>query len=85
MRKQKKVKEQMIFPTEDKALAKKRKDKFTDIKFMDLKNDVEWGIVADRLFMQYITGKVPRGFLIEDKKFSKTFEQVFDNLWKISK
>lgn len=84
-RKKKHIKERMIFPKEDKALAKKRSDKLTDIKFMDLKNEVEWGIIGNKLFMQYITGKTPRGFLIEDKKFSQTFEQVFDNLWKTAK
>ena len=36
-------------------------------------------------FLQYTTGKVPRGFLIKDEKFAKTFEQVFDNLWEIAK
>lgn len=84
-RKKKQIKENMIFPKEDKSLAKKREDKLTNIKFMDLKNEVEWGIVGNKLFMQYITGKTPRSFLIEDKKFSQTFEQVFDNLWKLAK
>ena len=85
LRKKKEVKERIIFPKEDMKLAKKRKNKYTEIKFMELKNDVEWGVANDMAFFQYITGKVPRGFLIKDKKFSKTFEQVFDQLWKKAK
>jgi len=80
-----KIKEQMIFPPHEKELAKKREKQLSDVKFMDLKNDAEWGIIGDKFFMQYITGETPRGFLIQDEKFAKTFEQVFDNLWKIAK
>jgi sugar-specific transcriptional regulator TrmB len=79
------IKQQMIFPFEDKKLAEKREKQLSEIKFMDLKNDVEWGVVGNQLFMQYITGNTPRGFLIQDEKFAKTFEQVFDKLWKLAK
>jgi sugar-specific transcriptional regulator TrmB len=85
LRKQKQVMEKLIFPKEDIKLAKKRKDKFTEIKFMDLKNDAEWGILKNTFYVQYITGKTPRGFLIHDAIFAKTFESVFDHLWKIAK
>jgi len=86
IRKQKKIKEKIIFPIEDKELAKIRsKDPLLKIKFMDLKEDVEWGIIGDWVFMQYITGKVPRGFLIKDKKFAKAYEEIFDNIWKVAK
>ena len=81
LRRLKGIKEQLIFPKEDIKLAKKRKNKFTGIKFMDLKNDAEWGVVKDLLYIQYITGKKPRGFLIKDEKFAKTFKQVFNQLW----
>jgi len=76
-----KIKQKMIFPFEDKKLAEKREKQNSEIRFMDLKNDVEWGVVGNNLFMQYITGDTPRGFLIQDEKFAKTFEQVFDQLW----
>jgi HTH-type transcriptional regulator, sugar sensing transcriptional regulator len=86
IRKQKKIKERMIFPSKDRKLAEIRlKDSFVEIKFIKLKEDVEWGIIGDMLFMQYITGKTPRGFLIKDSKFAKAYEEVFDNLWKIAK
>ena len=85
IRKQKKIKELMIFPNEDKILAKKRSDEHTKIKFMDLKNDAEWGIFDDTFFIHYIIDKNPRGFLIKDKIFAKTMEQAFDKLWSISK
>tara|TARA_Y100000310_G_scaffold244645_2_gene249493 strand:- start:12941 stop:13702 length:762 start_codon:yes stop_codon:yes gene_type:complete len=80
-----KIKEQMIFPPHEKQLAKKREKQLSNIRFMDLKNDCEWGVIGDNLFMQYITGDTPRGFLIQDEKFAKTFEQVFDNVWKLAK
>ena len=72
----------MIFPKEDRELAKRRMDKYTKIKFMDLDNDAEWGVLGDIYFIQYITGDKPRGFLIKDKIFAKTFELAFDGLWK---
>ena len=80
-----KLKEQMIFPPHEKELAKKREKQLSNVKFMDLKNDAEWGVIGDKFFMQYITGEIPRGFLIQDEKFARTFEQVFDNLWIIAK
>lgn len=85
LRKQKKIKELMIFPINDKILAKKRTDKFTEIKFMELKNDAEWGIFDDYFFIQYIVDKTPKGFLIKDRIFASTMEQNFDKLWSISK
>lgn len=77
-----KLKEQMIFPPHEKELAKKREKQGSEIRFMNLKNDAEWGIIGDKFFMQYITGDTPRGFLIHDKKFAETFEQVFDSVWE---
>jgi len=81
LRTKKKIPERLIFPHEDMGLAKKRRNKVTEIKFMDLKNDTEWGVVKDLVYIQYITSKKPRGFLIKDEIFAKTFEQVFDQLW----
>lgn len=82
LRVKKKVKSRMIFPKEDKALAEKRINEFTQVKFMDLKNEAEWGTIGDNFFIQYLTSKKPRAFLITDKIFSETFNQVFDELWE---
>ena len=74
----------MIFPEEDRKLAKERKkaDKRFEAKFLNLKNNAEWGIIGDLFYIQYITGKNPRGFLIKDKTFADTFKQVFKQIWK---
>jgi len=85
LRKQKNIKEKLILPKEDTKLANKRRDKLTEIKLMDLNNETEWGIVKDMIYIQYITGKIPRGFLIKDQTFAKTFEEVFDKLWETAK
>lgn len=85
LRKKQGIKEHLIFPKEDIELAKTRRNKVTEIRFMDLENDTEWGVVKDRLYIQYITGKQPRAFLIKDETFAKTFEQVFDQLWEQAK
>ena len=80
-----KIQEQMILPPNEIELAKEREKQGSIIKFNDLKNDCEWGVIGNNLFMQYITGDTPRGFLIQDEKFAKTFEQVFDQVWKQTK
>ena len=77
-----KVKERLIFPKEDIELAMKRKKQLADVKFMDLKNDAEWGVWKDLFYLHdYPVKKEPRGFLIKDKVFADTFRQVFDQLW----
>jgi len=85
LRVKKRVKSRLIFPFDEKKIAKKRRRQLAKVKFMDLKNDAEWGIIGDTIYIQYITSKKPRSFLIKDKIFAKTFEQVFDQLWKQSK
>jgi HTH-type transcriptional regulator, sugar sensing transcriptional regulator len=85
LRLKKKIRERLIFPKEDRKLADKRRNKFTEIRFMDLENFAEWGIVNNSFYIQYATTKEPRGFLIKDPIFAKTFEQVFDSLWEKSK
>ncbi|MBI2110537.1 hypothetical protein HYT51_02045, partial [Candidatus Woesearchaeota archaeon] len=88
LRVKKKIHERLIYPKEEIKLAEKRKKQFgeaIEIKFMDLKNDAEWGVLGDVIFIQHITEKTPRGFLIKDKTFAKTYEQVFDQLWDIAK
>jgi len=81
LRQENEIKEKIIFPKDDKELAKKRKNRFTEIKFLDLKNEAEWGVINNNLYIQYSSSAKPIGFLIQDKKIAKTFEQVFDNLW----
>jgi sugar-specific transcriptional regulator TrmB len=87
LRVKKKIKEQMIFPFEDRELGKKREKQYqyTEIKFLDLNNEAEWGVVGDIFYIQYITAKKPRAFLIKDKFFALTFEQVFNQLWSSAK
>jgi len=75
----------ILFPLEDRELAKKRKNKNTQVAFYELKNLAEWGIVDNMVYIQYYTSKIPRAFLIKDKIFADTFKEVFDNVWKIAK
>ncbi len=86
IRKQKKVKEQLLFPKEEIQLAKKRKDSLTEIKFMKLDNEAEWGIWKDIFYIHYYPiNKKPYGFLIKDLVFAQTFNQVFNQLWEKAK
>lgn len=86
LRKKKGVRELLIFPEEDIDLAKKRKKQLAEIKFMDLKNDAEWGVWGDLFYLHYYpVKKKPRGFLIKDKVFADTFKQVFNQLWQKAK
>jgi len=85
MRREKGIKELMVFPEEDQALGKKRRNKCTQVRFDSIKSDGEWGIIGDRLYIQYITGKAPRAFLIKDETFANTFREVFSKLWERAK
>ncbi len=78
------AKAKIIIPKEFKELAQKRENKNTKTKTIDLKNEAEWGIVDDLLYIQYIITKKPRGFLIKDKIFAETFKQAFDKIWENS-
>jgi len=77
-----KAKAKILIPLEHKALAEKRKNKTTAVKLLDMKNEAEWGVVDDILYIQYYLSKVPRAFLIKDKIFAETFKQVFDEVWQ---
>lgn len=79
------IKYQIIYPLTETKLGVKRKKQISEVKYMNLKNEAEFAIIGDKLILQYITQKVPRAFLIEDEIFTKTHEQIFDNLWKIAK
>ncbi|MBT6820104.1 hypothetical protein HOA55_02000 [archaeon] len=77
----------IILPFEDEALGKKRKKvgKGFEIKYADFKNEAEWGVRGDKLYIQTTTGKLPVSFLINNAKIAKTFEQVFDDAWRHAK
>ena len=79
------AKAKILFPLEDKGLAKKRKNRNTEVAVYDLKNLAEWGVVDNMVYIQYYTSKIPRAFLIHDKIFADTFRQVFDQVWKVAK
>lgn len=86
LRMKKKVKELIIFPEGDIELAKKREKQLAKVRFMDLRNDAEWGVWRDLFYLHdYPVKKKPRGFLIKDKVIANTFRQVFDQLWKEAK
>ena len=79
------AKAKILIANEMKALGNKRKNKNTEVKYADLKNEGEWGIVDDMVYIQYIITSTPRSFLIKDPIFAKTFELTFEALWKIAK
>lgn len=85
LRTSKKAKAQILLSKEDIERAKQRKNNLTEVRFSDLDNEAEWGVVNDYVYLQHITTKIPRAFLIKDPIFAKTFEQVFDELWKQAK
>tara|TARA_Y100000310_G_scaffold200877_1_gene200952 strand:+ start:8351 stop:9115 length:765 start_codon:yes stop_codon:yes gene_type:complete len=79
------IKYKIIYPVEESEVAKKRKKQLAEVRFAKLENEAEWGIIGNKFFIQYITKKVPRGFLIEDEVFASTFRQVFNQVWKLAK
>lgn len=83
IREQKKIRAMMILPFEEKELHKMRK--LIQIKYLDLNNEAEWGVIGDFYYTQYIQAKKPRAFLIEDKTFAQTYKQTFDQLWAVAK
>jgi len=80
-----KINYKVIYPFGEEKLGSKRKKQLAEVKFLDLKNEAGWGVMGDKFFIQYITKKVPRGFLIKDKVFADTFKQVFEQIWKVAK
>lgn len=55
------------------------------MKYTDLDNETEWGVVGEKFFVQTLMGKKLSAFLITDKKMADTFIQVFEQVWKIAK
>jgi len=79
------IRYKLILTKNAKEHGEKRKKHLADVRYLDLQNDVQWGIVGGFLFMYYANGKVPYAFLIDDDKFAKSFGFVFDMLWKLAK
>lgn len=79
------AKAKIIIPPSLEKLGKRRENKNTKVKYMELKNEAEWGVVDDMVYIQYIITKNPRAFLIKDKIFAETFKDVFEKLWKGAK
>ena len=75
----------IIYPLEETEVAKKRKKQLAEVRFMKLENEAEWGVIGNKFFIQYITKKVPRAFLIEDEVFAQSFRLVFNQIWKTAK
>jgi len=80
-----KIPYKIIYPLEDTETSKKRRTQLADIRYAKLQNEAEWGVIGNKFFIQYITQKVPRGFLIEDEVFAKTFKQVFEQVFNEAK
>jgi len=72
----------LIADNQDKEIvALRAKQKNTQVKLIDLKNEASWGIFEDCFFITHQVGKKPVGFLIKDTKIAKTFEQTFNTIW----
>lgn len=61
---------------------KRKKSKFTKVKYLELKNEGSIIVFPTGLILQYVTTQNPRAFLIKDDIFVKTFNQIFDQLWE---
>ncbi len=79
------IKYKIIYPLEETEVAQRRKKQLAEVRFLKLENEAEWGVIGNKYFVQYITQKVPRGFLIEDEVFANTFRQVFEQVWDRAK
>lgn len=75
----------IIYPYEEKEVSRKRKKQLAEVRFKELHNKAEWAILGNMFVIQYITGKTPRAFLIEDSVFAETFKQVFNQIWESAK
>ncbi|MFA6269436.1 MAG: helix-turn-helix domain-containing protein, partial [archaeon] len=85
LRSKKKILAKIIYPLEDKQQGKKRGNELTKIRYMNIQNEAEWGTINDYFYIQYITGKRPRAFLIKDKTFANCFKETFDRVWESAK
>jgi len=81
-RKKLKIRQKLILPHGETKIRKFREFSDVEIRYGNLKNKAEWGVIGDVFFIQYITTKIPRGFLIKDPIFAETMEQVFNQVWE---
>ena len=79
------IKYRIIYPLGELELAKRRRSQLAEARFLDLKNEVEWAIVGNKLIIQNITQKIPKAFVIEDALFIATFQQVFNQVWAVAR
>ena len=84
-RKKSGVRQQLIIPPGEVRVQTYKEFEGVEIRYTELKNKAEWGVLGDVFFIQHITTKTPRGFLIKDRIFAETFSQVFDQIWKESR
>lgn len=84
-RRKNKIKQHTILPHGETRIPRMKEFKDMKIHYEDLKNKAEWGVIGDLFFIQYIMTKTPKGFLVKDKIFAQTMEQVFNQIWKESK
>ncbi|MAG02741.1 hypothetical protein CMI42_05370 [Candidatus Pacearchaeota archaeon] len=83
-----KVFERMIIPKGKMAekMAKQRKKiGLFEPRYLDIDNEAEFAVFGNTLMIQYSGEKVPRGFLINDPTFAKSFLSLFNILWKVAK
>jgi sugar-specific transcriptional regulator TrmB len=82
------IKSRMILPigATKEAMLRKKRGKI-EIKYLKKESGGEF-VVHDNFVILQHTGKkevVPRGFLIKDAVFAKTFKEMFENLWRAAK
>lgn len=75
----------IILPVDDQKLASKRQKQLAEVRFCNLINDAEMGVVGNWMYLQYVVKNHPRGFLINDKIFSASFLAVLSIIWEHSK
>jgi len=69
----------------DREIIQLRKNQNAKIRTTELKNEASMGVFEEFFFITCQTGEKPNGFLIKDSKIARTFNQIFENLWKEAK
>ncbi|MBS3175660.1 hypothetical protein J4457_00290 [Candidatus Woesearchaeota archaeon] len=81
VRLKRKIGYKLILPFADRAHGEKRKRQNAEVRYADLRNEAQWGVMGKKFFIMYITRNAPRAFILDDEVFAEAFEQVFDQLW----
>jgi sugar-specific transcriptional regulator TrmB len=82
----KKIKSRILISNENKDLGERRKNKYTEVKYISIDSSAEWGVIGDKmLFIFYIMGDDPKGILIEDQVIANTFKKTFEKIWDKTK